>query len=296
MEGQLYIRMRGTVLGPYETERLQALVRRGQLSRLHEVSPDGLTWSPASNYPDLFVVASRPALQESPPAPPAPSASAGVAAPPPAPGVGQSGEQKWYYDHDGTQFGPIDLSLLQRMLSAGQVSADDMVWSDGMPAWIPAQHVPALFSACIGQVAGSPAGKSQRGEELPASLCKSATDSRPWVLFLGIIAFVFTALAVGLGLLALVAGANTRQPPIVAFGVFYLIYAGMAAAAGMYLTNYAARLGSLKYSPSPIILEKAHDVLRGFWIFISISLIVFLTLVALAVVVFIAVIGSFPHL
>src|SRR3954466_13665047 len=54
METRLYMRVRGRVLGPYEPEKLQALVRRGQLSRLHELSTDGVTWERASNYPELF--------------------------------------------------------------------------------------------------------------------------------------------------------------------------------------------------------------------------------------------------
>src|SRR3954453_4067022 len=55
METSLYIRVRGRVLGPYETEKLQSMVRRGQLSRVHELSTDGVSWVRASNYPELFV-------------------------------------------------------------------------------------------------------------------------------------------------------------------------------------------------------------------------------------------------
>ena len=56
MENQLYIRMRGRVLGPYDQEKLQSLARRGQLSRMHELSQDATNWVRASTYPELFVV------------------------------------------------------------------------------------------------------------------------------------------------------------------------------------------------------------------------------------------------
>src|SRR5580658_9061928 len=55
MDTQLYLRVRGRVLGPYDEEKLQSLVRRGQLSRMHEVSTDGTHWVRASTYAELFV-------------------------------------------------------------------------------------------------------------------------------------------------------------------------------------------------------------------------------------------------
>ena len=54
MDNQHYIRIRGRVLGPYDQEKLQTLARRGQLSRMHELSPDGISWVRASSYPELF--------------------------------------------------------------------------------------------------------------------------------------------------------------------------------------------------------------------------------------------------
>ena len=52
---EYYIRFRGTVLGPYSIEKLKALWVRGQFSRIHEVSTDRKSWSPASSLDDLFV-------------------------------------------------------------------------------------------------------------------------------------------------------------------------------------------------------------------------------------------------
>ena len=54
MENQLYIRVRGRVLGPYDQEKLHLLARRGQFSRAHEISDDGLSWVRASTRPELF--------------------------------------------------------------------------------------------------------------------------------------------------------------------------------------------------------------------------------------------------
>src|SRR3954451_9326718 len=54
VEEQLFVRIRGHVQGPYELEKLRALVRRGQLSRMHEVSADGSVWKQAATFPELF--------------------------------------------------------------------------------------------------------------------------------------------------------------------------------------------------------------------------------------------------
>ncbi len=54
MENQLYIRIRGRILGPYDREKLRLLTRRGQFGRMHEVSQDGMTWFPASTCAELF--------------------------------------------------------------------------------------------------------------------------------------------------------------------------------------------------------------------------------------------------
>ena len=64
MEDQLYVRIRGRVQGPFDTEKLRALVRRGQLSRMHEVSNDGNDWKQASEYSELFATATKQTHEE----------------------------------------------------------------------------------------------------------------------------------------------------------------------------------------------------------------------------------------
>ncbi|MGF1679496.1 MAG: DUF4339 domain-containing protein [Candidatus Methylacidiphilales bacterium] len=46
-------------------------------------------------------------------------------------------ENQWYYAVNGQQRGPVDESELKRMLSRGEVRADDLVWKDGMEDWKP---------------------------------------------------------------------------------------------------------------------------------------------------------------
>ncbi len=292
---QFYIRIRGTVLGPYDQEKLQALARRGQLSRMHEISPDGVTWSRAANFPDLFArAAERPggeaesvavAAQAQPV--PAEMRVASPSAPP---------SRKWFYNLHGTEHGPIDLATLQQLLATGQLDSDDMIWGEHMPAWLPAKHVPELATVVHIQVAEprKSEGLSTSTDQIPVSLCRVAVAARPWVLFLAITAFVMAALLLFGGMGMLIRGAHLHLSPVVASGLFSLIEAVVAAVAGMYLASYASYLYRLQHSHASIVLEKALEVLCHFWIYLAVVFIVCLTLLLLGIIVIISTGVSFP--
>lgn len=45
--------------------------------------------------------------------------------------------EQWYYTMDGHKAGPISASELKQMLHSGQLSADDLLWKEGMESWEP---------------------------------------------------------------------------------------------------------------------------------------------------------------
>lgn len=49
-----FVRFAGRRSGPFGTERLRTMARRGELTRVHSVSADGRTWSPASSLRAVF--------------------------------------------------------------------------------------------------------------------------------------------------------------------------------------------------------------------------------------------------
>ena len=128
MEEPLYIRVLGRVKGPFQWDKLRALVRRGQLSRIHEVSRDGKTFVKATEYPDLFIADT---VTPEPAQPTAATESAAVTSQ--APAVEQSAidnpleedplqlqpaeqaNDNWYYDHTGSPAGPISQAKLQQI-------------------------------------------------------------------------------------------------------------------------------------------------------------------------------------
>ncbi len=294
MDTQLYLRVRGRVLGPYDQEKLQGLVRHGQLSRMHEVSTDGANWVRASTYAELFVGAPvklvAPEMQVAAP-PPAqqgandrsiPLAEEAVAPAPtfPKPASSATTSRGWHYEHLGAQHGPVEESYLRQMLITGQLDSKALVWNDGLPQWVAASQIPGLIPIRV-MNSGSPATSDgpQESQDGMASLCKAAAASRPWALFLAITAFVYAGLCILFGFLMLVRGADKGLPPLVAMGLFWIVSGVVTAAGGILLSNYANRLGSLTYGPSCQVLEIAMDRLKTFWMFVGIVLIVTLAFI-----------------
>jgi hypothetical protein len=50
----------------------------------------------------------------------------------------------WYWAQDGRQNGPAAQSAIVQLLTDGRLRADNMVWKQGMPAWVPVKQVPDL--------------------------------------------------------------------------------------------------------------------------------------------------------
>jgi len=50
----------------------------------------------------------------------------------------------WYYGHADQQVGPLDELTLRGKIAAGEVTADSLVWCEGMGEWQPLGSVPEL--------------------------------------------------------------------------------------------------------------------------------------------------------
>jgi hypothetical protein len=103
-------------------------------------------------------------------------------------------------------------------------------------------------------------------------------------MFIAVMVFIFAALQIvaGIGMLAM--ASRVRSGIGIAQGIFWLVNAILFCVAGGLLSTYASRLGGLRYSRHPVILERSLDSLRGFWIFLSIYLIVILAIVGMGIV------------
>ncbi len=55
-------------------------------------------------------------------------------------------ERSWFYAAGGQQTGPVGEARLRDLIAQGTVTADTLVWSEGMAAWQKAAEVPGLLS------------------------------------------------------------------------------------------------------------------------------------------------------
>jgi TM2 domain-containing membrane protein YozV len=52
---------------------------------------------------------------------------------------------QWFYAQHGNQFGPVAWSELRVIADAGQLRSSDLVWSQGMATWAPANAIEGLI-------------------------------------------------------------------------------------------------------------------------------------------------------
>lgn len=81
--------------------------------------------------------------------------------------------EKWYYASQGQQLGPVAVDYLKRLLAEGHLSAQDLVWKEGMPDWVPAGECPEL------RPSGPPPLPKPRDSGLPPPLRAPGAGSTP---------------------------------------------------------------------------------------------------------------------
>ena len=147
MSKPLFVRRAGLVTAKLPWNTLKTMIRRDELSRIHQVSEDCKTWVTAGYYPGLFDIVGDGQGGMGPRCPTNPEEED----PPPdsKDGSGKSGPKatpvlSWWYEEDGKEKGPVSLETLRGMLSDGSFPMDDLVWTKGMKDWAPARSIPEL--------------------------------------------------------------------------------------------------------------------------------------------------------
>jgi uncharacterized RDD family membrane protein YckC len=169
--------------------RLQGLAKKGQLSRIHDVSDDGQTWRKASSVPEIFerraesvsasmsegVSAVRQqrnqanTIQSTGEAQTVGSGQEAVAASSTTPG-GESA--KWHYSINGVQYGPTSKIEISQLIKSGSLCRDDLVWKEGMATWGEASNV--------GELAGLFQGVKSKRRRASSSDENLTTPMRRW--------------------------------------------------------------------------------------------------------------------
>lgn len=196
-----YVRVRGRVQGPFQVDQLRALIQKGQLSRIHELSQDQHSWAKVADFPELFAA---PAIESAPASASnynpqesyqqQPSAAASY----PQQFAPSAGEPMWYYGQQGSQLGPVPQSTLQQMLASGQLSPESQVWTQGMGDWVRARQVSQFANA--GASSNPYAAPQANGyanhatgsstERLHPAIIQSISGSWIWVLYVVITCYL----------------------------------------------------------------------------------------------------------
>jgi hypothetical protein len=172
MENQelyLFIRVRGKVVGPFGFDKLVALARKGQLSRMHDVSIDQMSWERAGqSYPQIWeewtVMAPTPQPVEAQDV--NFEGNAGETAIEIDTSQSTEGAAMWHYTKGGSEQSPITLDELKHLFSLGELTSDEDVWTEGMSQWRNAGDVPALADV-VGGKRPIPSGSSGLGAQVP---------------------------------------------------------------------------------------------------------------------------------
>lgn len=127
MADQYQIKFRGQIVGTATWAELQQQGSRGQLTPLHKISPDGVQWRYASEFPELFGGQASPVATTT-----KQPASAAPKAPAPALRV-----VEWFLAQGEEKMGPFPQQALLDQLHAGTIGFEDLVWREGFSGWQP---------------------------------------------------------------------------------------------------------------------------------------------------------------
>lgn len=138
----------------------------------------------------------------------------------------------------------------------------------------------------------------QPGFNLTTNILDSLRQTRPWVLFIGILGIIGAVLmvfvAIGMmafGLLGQGGGAPGMPAGMgVGIGAVYLIMAFLYIAPSIYLIQYASHIKKLVASPSTASLEQALRAQKSFWRFVGICMLIVVALYG--IILLVAVVGG----
>lgn len=106
---------------------------------------------------------------------------------------GDMAERTWFFASEGKQQGPHSEAQLREFIAGGVVTADTLVWSEGMAGWQKAGEVPGLLARAGGPPpiarAGAPVG-AQTGGSLAADFSTFGLLGRVLLFVIGMLLII----------------------------------------------------------------------------------------------------------
>ena len=277
---RFYVRFKGRVLGPLTREKTLELAKRGQITKQHELSPDGVAWKKADEFPGFFTseraVANQTAVREK---------QQEVSAP-------DVPSEEWYAHFNNSNQGPVDLKGMKNWIASGKVNKETMIWRPGMSEWQSAELIRAeWFGASnagksISQQPQTHSDSLSSGAGSQGDLSTTLVRMRVSVLFLAITGVVIgTVWTIGsIASFFLVATRDGSGPVKVMAVIFSLVHVATSIAwftGSIFLLQFGNRLSVLIYRSETTDIERALKSLVRFWKFTAIVVLVWLIIVTI---------------
>ena len=255
-----YVRFKGRVLGPLTREKTLELAKRGQITKQHELSPDGVEWKQAHEFPEFFsserAVAnqkSEQVVQKETTAPDAPT-------------------EEWYAHFNNSNQGPVDIKGMKNWIALGIVTKETMIWRPGMSEWQSAELIRAeWFGATAAGKSSSQQPKTHSdslssGAGSDGDLSTTLVRMRVSVLFLAITGVVIGTVWTigGVASFFLVATRDGSGLVKVMAVIFSLVHVATSIAwftGSIFLLQFGNRLSVLIYRTETRDIERALQTL-----------------------------------
>jgi hypothetical protein len=288
-DDRYYLRFKGRVLGPFTREKAIEMVKRGQITRQHELSPDGAAWSLAETYEEFF---------------PPNRARANTASneAKTTPGQEKKGSAtEWFAHFDGANQGPVDEDGMRAWIAASKVTGDTMIWKSGMASWLEAELVRPEWFVQKTSRAVSVAKESIKeiidteawSDETTASITSTVLKSRGWMLFLGIFGIVSSVLgAIGSTVLFISEISSPGSGPAKAVPVIATLIQIVSWVVILFISILLIRITSrmqvLHFQPTAASLHATFLAYNRFWTTLGVFVLVWLTVVMFFVAIVVA--------
>lgn len=289
---RVFIRFRGRTIGPLTPDKVKDMVRRGQVTRMHELSGDGLSWMKADEFGDFFPRAVASAGM-------AGDMAASASSVPPGEGGGYVGEDggavaptpnedaaaQWYAHVNGEKQGPVSMDQMRLYAEAKILKKDSLVWKNGMDAWKPAsQSLPELFG---GSAASSSTVVSASASEEPVAeggaLSTEFAKHHSLILALGVSLLIIGVIFLVGQVVALNQGGKKLKSDTMS-AALRISMGGVAAIAGVLALQAATKMKAAAESSSAIATLVAARAVNQFWLLSSISVMVWLVILLLVII------------
>ncbi|OYP34393.1 DUF4339 domain-containing protein [Rhodopirellula sp. MGV] len=288
---RVFIRFRGRTIGPLTPDKVKEMVRRGQVTRMHELSADGLSWTKAEEFGGFFPrvapagSAAGDLASDGNTVPPGSSGQAVIA-------PNENAAAQWYAHVQNEKQGPVSLDQMRLYVEAKILKKDSLVWKNGMQGWEPASEaIPELFGGKPASGSGASGDSAEDSDDVGGTvngtLANELCQNHAWVLAFGIGLVLGCLVFFVVHVLKLSEGG--QKPKSDTFStVVHLISAAVGILVGGLAIQLATKLKAADQASSPIAAIVAAKSLTQFWQIGSIAAIAWTVIVTLVIIAAVA--------